>query len=245
MAHISLKNASLDFPIYGVKHRSIKLSFANYLTGGKLALDVRDRISITALSDISADIPAGQRVGLYGHNGSGKTTLLRVLSGIYQPTRGTVEVSGKIASMLSVSLGMETEATGYENIRLRGTLQGLGKRAIDALVDDVQEFCELGDFLQLPLRTYSSGMSMRLAFAIATHITADIILMDEWLSVGDANFVNKAEERLRGLNDRASIVVIASHNRALLDSVCQRIITLENGCVTSDTNSEQKSIQVP
>ena len=147
----------------------------------------------------------GERVGLIGHNGSGKTTLLRTLSGVYAPVRGELKVQGKIASLLDVSMGLDPDATGFENIYLRGILDGLKPARIRSKIDEIADFSELGDYLNLPVRTYSSGMMLRLAFAISTSVEADILIMDEWLSVGDAEFSIKAAERLEGLVGKASI----------------------------------------
>lgn len=168
-------------------------------------------------------------MGLSGHNGSGKSTLLRVLAGVYEPTSGSIDVRGRIASLLDISIGMDGESSGIENIYLRGILLGLSKKEIQRKVDEIVDFSELGDFIDLPIRTYSSGMWMRLAFSIATSIDADILLMDEWLSVGDADFVKKAEERLRHIVKKTPIIVIASHSLEVLNEVCNRRITLEGG----------------
>ena len=172
---------------------------------------------------------SGDRLGLIGHNGSGKSTLLQVLGGIYEPTSGELSVSGEITSMLGISLGMDADGTGLENIYLRGRLLGLSKRRLDGMIDDIAEFAGIGEYLHLPLRTYSSGMAMRLAFSIMTSVDADIILMDEWLSVGDAEFIQKAQARLAKIMDKARMVVIASHNLALVEGQCNVILSLEHG----------------
>jgi len=171
----------------------------------------------------------GDRVGIMGHNGSGKTTLLRVLAGAYEPVAGSIVVDGRIASMLSITLGMDMEATGFENIFLRATIMGLKPKQVAPLADDICEFSELGDYIHMPMRTYSSGMSMRLAFAISTSIAADIILMDEWLSAGDASFSEKAQSRLTRLVDQAKILVLASHDEQLIRRSCNKILQLDHG----------------
>jgi lipopolysaccharide transport system ATP-binding protein len=155
------------------------------------------------------------------------------LAGIYEPTLGSIEINGVITSMLGITLGMDTDSTGLENIYLRGRFMGLNKKQIDGLVESISEFSGIGEFIDLPMRTYSSGMSMRLAFAIATSIDADIILMDEWLSVGDADFVLKAKERLTQLVDKARLVVIASHDHSLITDQCNIIVRLEHGKISS------------
>jgi lipopolysaccharide transport system ATP-binding protein len=220
---------SIDFPIYGGKSRSLKSTVLRAATGGSIAEDAAHRIVVRALDKVSFDWSEGERIGLVGHNGSGKTTLLRAVAGIYEPSSGAIEVRGRIASMLSITLGMDAEATGYENIFLRGTILGLRRRDTMRIVDDVCEFSELGDYIHMPMRTYSSGMVMRLMFAISTSVEADIILMDEWLSVGDAQFAEKAQKRLSALISKAKLLVIASHNKDLIRNMCTRVMHLEHG----------------
>jgi lipopolysaccharide transport system ATP-binding protein len=229
MILISLKNVTVDFPIYGGHSRSIKKSLINIATGGHLAKSASEKIIVRALDNISIDLVEGDRVGLVGHNGSGKSTLLRVLAGIYEPISGTVKVNGRITSMLSLVLGMDMEATGYENIFMRGYVMGIPKGEMKKKVEEIANFSGIGDYLHLPMRTYSTGMSMRLAFSISTSIEADIILMDEWLSVGDSEFLEKAEARLDSLVKKARILVIASHNLELIKNRCNKIINLEHG----------------
>jgi len=235
MTYVRASDVVVDFPIYGAKSRSLKHTMIRAATGGALAKDAADRVVVRALDKVSFDWREGDRVGLVGHNGSGKTTLLRAIAGIYEPSEGRLESRGRIASMLSVSVGMEQEATGYENIYLRGTIMGLTRREIAAKVEEISAFSELGDYLDMPIRTYSSGMSMRLAFAISTSVDADILLMDEWLSVGDAAFAQKAQARLTELVGRAKILVLASHNLDLVQSNCSKIIYLEHGRVVRES----------
>lgn len=229
MARIVADNIVVEFPIYGGKSRSLKSTFMRTATGGLLARDSADRIVVRALDRCSFEIGQGDRVGLLGHNGSGKTTLLRVLAGVYEPSVGTISVSGKVAPMLSITLGMNMEATGMENIYLRGVVMGMTPEEIDPLVSEICEFSELGDYIDMPVRTYSSGMAMRLAFAVSTSVSADIILMDEWLSAGDASFAIKAQTRLTKLIEQAKILVIASHDETLIRNNCNRILQLEHG----------------
>ena len=228
-AHIIAKDVGVEFPIFNSSHRSLKKSILNVTTGGRVAQDTKNHVVVRALDDISLNIQPGDRVGLVGHNGSGKTTLLRVLSGVYAPVRGSLDVKGKIATLLDISLGMDGEATGYENIRVRGLLMGLSVAEIDALTDEIAEFTGLGDYLNMPMRTYSSGMTVRLGFAVSTSIQADIVLMDEWLSVGDAEFQEKASERLNHMVNQASILVLASHSMDLVEKTCNRIVRMEHG----------------
>ena len=233
MINIVAKNMGIEFPIYGSSSRSIKNSALRALTGGAITKNGSDKIVIKALDGINFQWKEGDRVGLVGHNGSGKTTLLRALTGAYVPTSGSLQINGSVSSMLSISLGMEGDATGIENIYLRGTLIGLNNADLKRLVEEVVEFSELGDYIHMPMRTYSSGMMMRLAFGISTSVTADILLMDEWLSVGDEDFASKAEERLQKIVNRAKILVIASHNSGLIEKMCNRVMHLEHGKIVS------------
>jgi lipopolysaccharide transport system ATP-binding protein len=238
MAVIQAHNLVVEFPIYSFTgHRSFKKSLLNLATGGILAKDAANRVVVRALDNLNFEFHEGDRVGLIGNNGSGKSTLLQVLAGIYEPVAGDLTVDGRITSMLGITLGMDAEVTGVENIYLRGRLMGLSHHQIDALVDDIADFAGIGDFLNLPMRTYSSGMAMRLAFAVATSVDADIILMDEWLSVGDAEFVQKAKSRITHMMEKARLVVIASHNHALITDQCNKIIELEHGKIVSETTS--------
>jgi lipopolysaccharide transport system ATP-binding protein len=229
MGYIRASGIIIDFPVYGAGSRSLKKTFIRAATGGTLAKDAADHIVIRALNNVSFEIREGERVGLVGHNGSGKTTLLRVIAGAYEPVSGEIEVRGRVASMLSISLGMDADATGLENLYLRGAIMGLRRHEIDPLVADITEFSELGDYLHMPLRTYSSGMAMRLAFAISTSVSADIVIMDEWLSVGDAAFFEKAQDRLRRLVDEAKILVLASHDEQLIRRSCNKLMRLDHG----------------
>ena len=184
---------------------------------------------VRALSNLTMDLEHGDRIGLVGPNGAGKTTLLRVLAGVYEPSEGDVVVQGHTAPLFDISLGMDPEGTGYENIVLRGLFLGMTHKQIDEKVDEIAQFTELGDFLDLPIRTYSSGMRMRLAFAVATSIHPDILLLDEGIGVGDASFMAKASERLNEFTAKASIIVLASHSDALIKRMCKKAAWLEHG----------------
>jgi lipopolysaccharide transport system ATP-binding protein len=188
MVRISARDVVVEFPIYGAKNRSLKNKFINAATGGRLARDAAEHVIVRALNGVSFELQEGDRVGIVGHNGSGKSTLLRVLAGAYEPVSGSISMVGRVASMLSITIGMDMEATGYENIFLRAAIMGMRRRETQALADEIGEFSGLGDYINMPMRTYSSGMSVRLAFAISTSVAADVILMDEWLSAGDASF---------------------------------------------------------
>ena len=233
MASIVVQDVFVEFPIYAGSGRSVKNIVLNAATGGRIARDASDRVVIRALNGISFELKEGDRIGLVGHNGSGKSTLLRVLVGAYEPVRGAVRVEGHVASMLNIWLGMDYEATGYENIFMRSVIMGIPRREMAKLADEIAAFSELGDYIHMPMRTYSSGMAMRLAFAIATCVNADILLMDEWLSTGDAEFTQKAQRRLKQLVDRAKILVLASHSAELIRSNCNKIMQLAHGEIVS------------
>jgi len=223
MAHIKLHEASVEIPIYSNQHRSIKNSFLKKLT--------KDRAlphSVKALNNITLQLKDGDRLGVMGPNGAGKSTLLRTLAGVYHPTSGSIDVNGSIASLIDISLGMEGEATGYENIRMRAIMMGMKLKQIKLIEEEIAEFTELGKFLELPIRTYSTGMHMRLGFAVSTTVPADIILMDEWLSVGDSDFLIKAEKRLHDYIQKSSILVIASHSEDLISKLTNQTLRLEN-----------------
>ncbi len=231
---IVAEEISVEFPIYENSHRSLKKAVLNLTTGGRIGQDAGRHAVVKALDNLTFSFTDGERIGLVGHNGSGKTTLLRALSGVYAPVRGKLSTRGKIASLLDVSMGLDPDATGFENIYLRGILDGLPPARIKSKIDEIAEFSELGEYLNLPVRTYSSGMMLRLAFAISTSIEADILIMDEWLSVGDADFSVKAAQRLEMLVGNASIVVVATHDPSLIERVCTRKISLEHGKMVSD-----------
>lgn len=221
----------IEFPVYEASGRSFKSAFLKTATGGLLSVDASHHVVVRALDALTFELREGDRVGLVGHNGSGKSTLLRALAGAYEPVSGTLEVTGRIASMLDLWLGMNSDATGYENIFLRATIMGLRPKQIEDLVEDICEFADLGDYIHMPLRTYSSGMQMRLAFAISTSVSADIILMDEWLSAGDASFAEKAQARLQRMLGNAKIFVLASHNEDLIRKACNKLIRLNHGAI--------------
>ena len=242
MSVVKAHNLVVEFPIYSFTgNRSFKKNFLNLATGGLLAKDASNRVIVRALDKISFEFHEGDRVGLIGSNGSGKSTLLQVLAGVYEPVEGELKVDGRVTSMLGITLGMDAEVTGLENIYLRGQLMGLSRRQIYDLVDDVADFAGIGDFLNLPMRTYSSGMAMRLAFSVVTSVDADIILMDEWLSVGDAEFVQKAKTRLTRMVGKARLVVIASHDHAMIKDQCNIILTLEHGKIVSIEHTDYLS----
>lgn len=233
MASIRLENVVVSFPVYDQSSRSLKKRLLSATTGGRIESSTNSgKISVVqALDGVTLSLQHGDRIGLVGHNGAGKTTLLRVLARIYEPTTGSAHIEGHTAPLFDVALGMDPESTGYENIVLRGLFLGLTRADIDAQVDEIAAFTELGDFLNLPIRTYSAGMRMRLAFAISTSIEPDILLLDEGIGAGDASFLDKANKRLQEFTKRAAIIVLASHAEELVKSMCNKAALMEHGKV--------------
>lgn len=241
MANVTFENACIEFPIFNATGRSLTSSILKVATGGKLDSDPNGRVLVKALTNLTFALHEGDKVALLGHNGAGKSTLLRALARVYAPTRGTTEINGVVGSLIDISLGINLEATGRENVFIRGQLLGLTKQEIAAKYDEIVEFAELGNFMEMPVRTYSSGMHLRLAFAVSTVVRPEILLMDEWLSVGDADFQHKAEARLRELVSETKILAIATHSRELVESVCNRAIWLEHGEIKMDGPVEEVS----
>ncbi len=236
---ISADNVHVDFPIYGQRHRSLR----NFLVpkrlaprlpvpaavGGKIAAEISGKVVIKAIDGLTFTLNKGDRLGIMGHNGAGKTTLLRVLAGIYEPTRGALNITGKVTPMFSLSDGMDQDATGWENIWLRAAVLGFDRATVDRHLDDIAQFSELGDYLDMPVRTYSSGMFVRLGFAIATTLAPDILIMDEMIGAGDAKFVSRAEARLKQMIERTGIMVVASHAPSILKTWCNKAMLMNHG----------------
>ena len=230
---IKLKNVSVDFPLYHVKQKTLKHQLVSGLIGG--SFKNHDYIqTVQALKNINLTINNGDRLAIIGHNGSGKTTLLRVLSGIYDPTFGIVEIQGNVNSLTDINLGINEDFTGRENIKTRALIMGVKSEIYDEFERNVIIFSELSDFIDLPLRTYSSGMKVRLAFAIATFISPDILIMDEWLSTGDSNFQKKANEKLNQTISKSNIFVLSSHSNEVIKKNCNRVIKLSKGEIVYD-----------
>jgi lipopolysaccharide transport system ATP-binding protein len=233
MASIVVENVSIDFPLYHGNARSLKkMVFA--AASGRVGADQQNRVVVQALRDISFTLNPGDRLALVGGNGAGKTTLLRTLAGIFEPITGRLRVDGVVGSLLDATLGMNAELSGRENIMLRGLYNGMSKADIALMAEDVAEFAELGEFLELPVRFYSSGMSIRLAFAMATAIKPQILLMDEWFLAGDAGFMEKARHRLESLVRKAEILVLSSHIEGVVLEWATRVIWLDGGRIRED-----------
>ncbi|MBX8782895.1 ABC transporter ATP-binding protein [Ochrobactrum sp. GRS2] len=239
MALIQLQDVSVDFPIYNSSSRSLKNRVLSIATGGKIERRTDRLVIIRGLDDATMTFNDGDRVGLIGHNGSGKTTLLRVLSGIYTPTQGSAVTNGHCVSLININLGIDPDATGRENIRLRLAMMGMHPSEISGKLEEIAEFSGLGEFLEVPFRTYSSGMQMRLAFAASTSIRPEILIMDEWLSTGDEDFKERANKRMHDLVNSTKILVLASHSKELLEKNCNRVIWLEHGRVKMDGNPNE------
>lgn len=229
MSHIILQDVSVDFPIYGVGKLSLKKELVRLTTGGLIKHDTNKLIMVRGINRLSINFCKGDRVGLIGHNGAGKSTLLKLLAGIYHPSEGKLDINGHIASLLDIMMGMEQESTGYENIVMRGMLNGLTRKEIKRKQTEIAEFTGLGDYLAMPVRTYSAGMQVRLAFAIATSVYSEILLLDEVVGAGDNEFLEKAKARMNDLINQSDIVVLASHDPAMIRSICNKVLWLNAG----------------
>lgn len=230
MASIVVDNVTIDFPIYGSTHRSLRQAlFAR--TGGLIRREgIRQtRVVVRALDGVSFKLNYGDRLGLIGHNGAGKSTLLKALAGVYWPDSGSIRIDGRISPLFTSAPGLDAEDSGYENIKTCGMFLGMSSAEIDRKAPEIAEFCELGDYLDLPVRTYSTGMVTRLCFAIATAIDPDILLLDEGLAAGDARFAARAEDRMAKLIQRTRIMVLASHSDAMIKSMCNQCALMEKG----------------
>ncbi|MGE5538014.1 MAG: ABC transporter ATP-binding protein [Gemmatimonas sp.] len=230
MASIAVKHVTLDYPIYGASHRSFRQALFGR-TGGLIRQEGarQQRVVVRALDDVSFQLDHGDRLGLVGHNGAGKSTLLRLLAGVYAPVSGEVVTVGRISPLFTAAPGIDIDDTGYENIRTCGLFLGMSADEIKQKTPEIAEFCELGDYLHLPVRTYSTGMMTRLAFAIATSIDPGILLLDEGLGAGDARFTARAEQRMNELIKRSSILVLASHSDGMIKDCCNKAALMENG----------------
>lgn len=238
MARIELRQVGVEFPIYNVNSRSFKKQFLRLATGGKVVADANERVIIRALGDITLTFEQGDRIGLIGHNGAGKSTMLKLLATIYEPTHGDIRITGRVSPMLDLMLGIETEFTGYENITFRGTILGLSKKEIKEHTQEIAELTGLGDYLSMPTRTYSSGMMVRLAFAISACIKPDILLIDEIFGAGDADFMQKAQKKMISLLEQSNIVVMANHADSVIKEFCNKGLLLEGGRIKYFGNIE-------
>lgn len=238
MSSIEVRKLCLDYPLVGMGHRSLKNRVLSATTGGLISSG--DAIPVVqALRDVSFSLEEGDRLGLIGHNGAGKSTLLKVLARIYQPTTGSLSTKGRVVSTLNLTLGMEPEATGIENIIIRGLLLGMKRWEIEKKLDEIAAFTDLGEYLNMPVRIYSSGMTTRLAFATVTAMESDILLMDEVIGTGDAAFIDKAERRLNAFINRSKIIVLASHSDAVIRKFCNKALLLEHGQIIAFGSADE------
>ncbi|OMQ14236.1 ABC transporter ATP-binding protein [Modestobacter sp. VKM Ac-2676] len=234
---ITTKDACVDFPIFDAKSRSLKKTVMG-VVGGNITSDSKVPV-IEALRDVTLNLEHGARVGLVGHNGAGKSTLLRLLSGIYEPTRGHAEVRGRVAPVFDLGVGMDPEISGLDNIMIRGLFLGMTRREMEKRVDDIADFTELGDFLRMPLRTYSTGMRVRLALGVVTSIDPEILLLDEGIGAVDASFLEKSKKRLAELVERSGLLVFASHSDEFLRELCDTAIWMEHGQIRQQGELEE------
>lgn len=229
MAAIRMEHVTVEIPIFNAKERSLRSNIVSAATGGRIKSEGGKKRNVRAIDDLNLHLENGTRVGLIGHNGAGKSTILRVIAGIYEPTAGTVDVQGSVATMFDIGFGMDEDATGWENINLRGRILGHSPVEIKARANDIAEASELGEYLDMPIRTYSSGMTTRLAFAISTSIDPDILLVDEGIGAGDAAFLARAKVRMQQFVGGANLLVVASHSDDLLREWCTTGIWMEHG----------------
>jgi ABC-type polysaccharide/polyol phosphate transport system ATPase subunit len=248
MALVHLEGVHVDFPIYGAQ-RSLRTAILHRATGGVIERRGKhqERVVVRALSDVSMRLEDGDRLGLIGHNGSGKSTLLKVIAGIYQPIGGRITVQGRITPLLDMMPGLDLEDTGYENVVTAGTLLGMTRKEFDKKIPEIEEFSELGEYLALPVRTYSSGMILRLGFSLVTALEPGILLMDEGFSTGDARFTERAINRMNDFIGRSQIIVLASHSDDLIKSMCNKAALMQEGRLlafgsTEDVVEEYRSI---
>jgi len=231
MVSIDVENLGLVYTLRSKPSLALKGRRA-LLSSDRIRRDGRKR-QVLALEGVSFSLQAGDRLGIVGSNGAGKTTLLKVLYGVYPPRSGTIHVSGRVDALFNINLGFRPEATGRRNIELRGLINGWTAAEIGGRMDDIVAFSELGEFIDMPFKSYSTGMAARLAFAVATTLEPEILLMDEWIGAGDPSFQEKARARMDALAEKAGIIVLASHNHSLLRRTCNKILHLESGRIAA------------
>lgn len=243
MSSIQLQQVSLSYPLLGACTRSLKKAMLQQLSIGRGLVAEQDTIKmISALKEISFELRSGDRLGLIGRNGAGKSTLLKVLAGIYPPSQGKISVRGSVSPLLGINVGMNPLATGYENIKFRCLLYGFDKNKTQKIIKDIEDFTELGHFLSMPIKTYSSGMSVRLSFGLATAMTPDILIVDEVVGVGDAQFIQKAKARLNNLIEVSNILVLASHSNEIIKKFCNKILWLDQGRIVKFVHQDIHSV---
>jgi ABC-2 type transport system ATP-binding protein/lipopolysaccharide transport system ATP-binding protein len=231
MPSITLDRVNIEYPVFQHNFLSLRRTLIKWVTGGKVYQGENSFTLVHALKDISFNLQTGDRLGLVGPNGAGKSTLLKTLGRLYTPRSGRVHINGKVSALFDVCMGMDVEKTGYSNIYYMGMLLGLTTKQIKSHIPDIEEFSELGGFLDMPVRTYSAGMRVRLGFALCTCINPAILLLDEALGAGDKSFMEKAAVRAKSLYDRAEILVLASHANSVIRDFCNKALWLEQGVI--------------
>ncbi|WP_067648367.1 galactan export ABC transporter ATP-binding subunit Wzt/RfbE [Nocardia harenae] len=235
---IETHQAWVEFPIFDAKSRSLKKAFLGK-AGGAIGRNQSDVVVVEALRDITLSLREGDRIGLVGHNGAGKSTLLRLLSGIYEPSRGSARIRGRVAPVFDLGVGMDPEISGFENIVIRGLFLGQTRKQMMAKIDEIADFTELGEYLSMPLRTYSTGMRVRLAMGVVTSIDPEILLLDEGIGAVDAEFMKKARKRLQELVSRSGILVFASHSNEFLAQLCDSALWIDHGRIRQHGGIEE------
>ncbi|CAI3923598.1 ABC-type polysaccharide/polyol phosphate transport system [Commensalibacter communis] len=238
MPSITVKNLSISFPLYHENTRSLR-KMTHLFISGRLRQDQHKKILVQSLRDINFTLRQGDKVGLIGQNGAGKTTLLRTMTGIYEPVVGHIRVEGSISTLLDPNAGMNFGLTGRENIYLKCSINGYSKKQTQEIAESVAEFSELGAYLDLPVRTYSSGMQLRLGFGLATAIAPQILMMDEWFLTGDAGFIQKATKRIENMVQNSQILVISTHSAETIAKWCNRVLWLDQGFLKMDGTPEE------
>lgn len=240
MARVVLKDVHVDFPIYGTQQLSLRHALYKRATGGAIDRGKdNDRVVVRALNGISLELEQGDRLGLIGHNGSGKSTLLKAIAGIYEPVRGSLMIEGRVTPLFDMMPGLDVEDTGYENLFTSGLLLGMSREYIESKIPEIEEFCELGEYLSLPVRTYSAGMTTRLGFALVTALDPDVLLMDEGFGAADLRFAERSAERMDEFIGRSRIMVIASHSDSMIESICNKVAWLTEGRIVEIGPVEQ------
>ena len=231
MSQISFSNVNVHYPVIKDHYKSFRRAMLRVVTGGRMYREDSAAESVHALKNISLEVKSGDRLALIGRNGAGKSTLLKTIGGYILPDDGFINITGSITSLLSVNGGLDNERTGIDNIFLMGRLLGLSRRSMAQHLDDIKEFSELADFLNMPVRSYSDGMKVRLGMAVVTCLHPDILVLDEAIGAGDAHFIEKATQRAQKLYDRANIIVMASHDVDILDRLCNRALWIDSGTI--------------
>jgi lipopolysaccharide transport system ATP-binding protein len=229
MVSVEVNGLYVQYPVYGVKSRNLRSAVANVLLGGAVLKDNSDIIHVESLANVSLTLKSGDRLGVIGENGAGKTTLLRAISGYLYPSKGIVRTQGRLSSLINAGAGLDPDRTGRENAGIMALILGARKRDLDKIIEDVIEFAELGYFFDIPVRSYSAGMILRLSFAISTVINPDILILDEGVLAGDQHFIGKARERMERIYNHTDIIVLSSHSMDLIASICNKVLLLNHG----------------